>query len=128
MPPYYLRLAYMSEFLLALFSIFEVWSQAGGQGHLDLMPWYVKLGFTFALSLATVAGTAAAVGHDRIWNAKTIACLLIAIVLAGGMGAVTYYYHLHENDEIDSGDDADVAMTSNPSPAVFANPCYEDFA
>jgi hypothetical protein len=110
MPPYILRLAYMSEFLLATVSIMELWSQVGGQGHLDLMPWYVKFGFVMALSLATVAGTASAVGHERAWNAKTIASLLIAILLAGGMGAVTYYYHVHEAD--DSGDtDEDVAMS-----------------
>jgi hypothetical protein len=109
MPPYFLRLAYMSEFLLALFSIQELWSQVGGQGHLDLMPWYVKLGFVVGLSLATVAGTAAAVGHERAWNAKTVACLLIAMILAGGMGAVTYYYHVHENDDVDNSDDGPVA-------------------
>ena len=114
MPPYFLRLAYMTEFLLALFSIQDVWSQVGGQGHLDLMPWYVKFGFIFGLALATVAGTAAVVSHERIWNAKTIACLVIALALAGAMGAVTYYYHLHENDDVDSGDDAPVAMTRIP--------------
>lgn len=110
MPPYLLRLAYMSEFLLALVSILELWSQVGGQGHLDLMPWYVKLVFVFGLALATVAGTAAAVGHERIWNAKTVACLLIALLLAAGMGVVTYYYHVHENDDIDNGDESGVAL------------------
>ena len=109
MPPYFLRLAYMSEFLLALVSILEVWSQIGGQGHLDLMPWYVKMGFVVGLALITVAGTAAAVGHERAWNAKTIACLLIAIMLASGMGAATYYYHVHENDDLENGDESDVA-------------------
>ena len=109
MPPYFLRLAYMSEFLLALVTIQELWSQIGGQGHLDLMPWYVKLGFVAALALATVAGTAAAVGHERVWNAKTIACVLIALLLTGGMGAVTYFYHQHENDDMDNGDDSGVA-------------------
>jgi len=110
MSPYLLRLAYMSEFLLALVSIQELWSQVGGQGHLDLMPWYVKLLLVVGLALATVAGTAAAVGHERVWNAKTLACLLIALLLAAGMGAVTYYYHVHEGDDLDSGDDTGVAV------------------
>lgn len=114
MPPYFLRLAYMAEFLLELFTIMEMWSQVGGQGHLDLMPWYVKLLFVMAMALATVAGTSAVVSHERIWNAKTIACLVIALMLAGGMGAVTYYYHLHENDDLDTGDDNDVAMMFAP--------------
>ncbi|HWZ30007.1 MAG TPA: hypothetical protein VNX18_01660 [Bryobacteraceae bacterium] len=109
MPPYFLRLAYMAEFLLALVSITELWGQVGGQGHLDLMPWYVKLGFVAGLALTTVAGTASAVAHERAWNAKTVACLLIALLLAGGMGGVTYYYHVHENDDADNGEETNVA-------------------
>jgi hypothetical protein len=105
MPQYSLRLAYMAEFLLALVSIVELWSQVGGQGHLDLMPWYTKLSFTVGLAIVTVAGTVAAVAHDRAWNAKTVACLLLALMLAGGMGASTYYYHLHENDDSGTSDE-----------------------
>jgi len=120
MPPYFLRLAYMSEFMLAVVSILEFWSQVGGQGHLDQMPWYVKFGFVFALALATVAGTVSAVSHERAWNAKTIACLLIALLLAGGMGAVTYYYHLHENDDMDNGDETDVALAMSFIPGALA--------
>jgi len=89
----------MTEFLVALVAIFETWSMAGGQGHLDLMPWYAKLGFTLALALATVMGTSAAMSHERPWNAKTIACLMLALLIAAGMGATTYYYHIHENDD-----------------------------
>ena len=44
MPPNLLRLAYVSEFLLALLAILSLWSEVGGQGPLDLMPWYTKLG------------------------------------------------------------------------------------
>ena len=43
MPPHLLRLAYISEFLLAVVSILMLWTQVGGQGHLDLMPWHLKL-------------------------------------------------------------------------------------
>jgi Ni/Fe-hydrogenase subunit HybB-like protein len=95
----------MSEFLLAVVSVLTLWSQAGGQGHLDLMPWYTKLGLTLALALITVAGTVSAVSHERAWNAKTLACLVLALLIATGMAAVTYYYHLHENDDVDSEDD-----------------------
>ena len=38
-----LRLAYITQFLVALIAIFVFWAQVGGQGHLDLLPWYVKL-------------------------------------------------------------------------------------
>ena len=42
-PMHILRLAYTTQFLLALLAIFVVWSEIGGQSHLDLMPWYLKL-------------------------------------------------------------------------------------
>lgn len=121
MPPYLLRLAYVSEFLLAILSVLELWSQVGGQGHLDLMPWYPKFFFTVGMALLTVAGTKSAVSHERAWNAKTIACLVLALMLAGGMAGVTYYYHLHENDDDDS-DDQGVArsmLTFPPSARPF---------
>jgi hypothetical protein len=33
-----LRLAYTTLYLIAIIAVFVVWSQVGGQGHLDLMP------------------------------------------------------------------------------------------
>jgi hypothetical protein len=106
MPPYWLRLAFVAEFLLALVAILEVWSEAGGQNHLDLMAWWAKLSLTVGLALVTVLGTVAAVAHERAWNAKTVACLLLAILIASAMAAATYYVHVHENDDSgDSGDD-----------------------
>ena len=106
----------MAEFLLAILTILELWSQVGGQGHLDLMPWYTKFVLAVGMALVTVAGTVSAVSHDRAWNAKTIACLFLALMLAGGMAAATYYSHLHENDE-DNGDDGGVT-----SSRVFVQP------
>ena len=103
MPPYLLRLAYVSEFLLALLTVLTLWSEVGGQGHLDLMPWYTKLGLSLALALAAVMGTAAAVSHPQAWNARTLAFLILALLIATGMALTTYYYHLHENDDEDNG-------------------------
>jgi peptidoglycan/LPS O-acetylase OafA/YrhL len=105
MPPYWSRLAFVTEFLVALVAILEVWSEVGGQNHLDLLAWYAKLSLTAGLALVTVLGTMAAVSHERAWNAKTIVCLMLAIVIAGAMAAATYYVHVHEND--DSGDSED---------------------
>src|ERR1019366_7938033 len=99
MSPNLLRLAYISEFLLSLVSITEVWSQVGGPGHLDLNPWYTKLSLTLGLALVTVMGTVLAVVQERAWNAKTVACLMVALMLAGVMAGTTYYAHLHENDD-----------------------------
>jgi len=103
--PNLLRLAYMLEFLVAQVAILELWSQVGGQSHLDLMPWYTKLSLTLGLALVTVFGTISAVSHERAWNAKTLACLALALMIAGGMAGVTLYYHLHENDDADRGDE-----------------------
>ena len=116
MPPVLVRLAYVSEFLLALIAALMLWSQVGGQGHLDLMPWYDKLSLSVALSLVTVLGTIAASSQERAWNGRTIAFLLMALLIAGAMAALTYYYHVHEND--DGGDgDANVAAIIRRGPA-----------
>jgi len=95
----------MAEFLLAILAILELWSQVGGQGHLDMMPWYTKFLLVCAMAVVAVAGTAAAVRHDRAWNAKTLAYLVLALMIAGGMAAATYYAHLHENDDDNTGED-----------------------
>jgi hypothetical protein len=117
MAPNILRLALTIEFLLALVAVFETWSMVGGQGHLDLIPWYAKFGFAFGLSLVTVMGTMSAMAHERAWNAKTIACLVLALLLAGGMGGTTYYWHLHENDDQAQGaDDDSLTLLYNGQP------------
>jgi hypothetical protein len=115
MPPNILRLAFTIEFLVALVAIFETWSNVGGQGHLDLMPWYARLGFVLGLSVVVVMGTMSAMAHESAWNAKTIACLLLGLMIAAGMGVTTYYYHLHENDDQpQSGDDDSVTLLHQP--------------
>jgi hypothetical protein len=123
MPPYPLRLAYMAEFLVAVLAILDLWSQAGGQSHLDLMPWYTKFLLTVGLAMVTVAGTASAVAHQRAWNAKTVACLILALMLAGGMAGATYYYHLHENDDSDNSDEEGVTnsrVIERPGPRYYS--------
>ena len=105
MPSHFLRLAYVAEFLLALLTVLTFWSEIGGQDHLDLMPWYVKLVFSVGLALTVVMATAAAVTHENGWNRKTGAYFALVVILLASMAAVTYYYHLHENDdEEDQGD------------------------
>jgi hypothetical protein len=106
MPPHTLRLAYVAEFLLALLTTLTFWSEIGGQGHLDLMPWYAKLVFSVGVALAVVMATAAAVSHEKAWNRTTISWLTLMTLMLAGMAAVTYYYHLHENDDQDEETDA----------------------
>jgi hypothetical protein len=109
MPHNLLRIVYVTEFLVAQLAVWTLWSQVGGQGHLDLMPWYAKLILSVSLSLVIVLGTAAAVNHERAWNLRTIVCMIAGICIAAGMGVLTYYYHLHE-DEDNLDDDAQAAV------------------
>ena len=105
-----LRLAYTAQFLIAVIAVFTLWSEVGGQSHLDLMPWPIKLVLVLGLGLATVMGTAAAVNHEKVWNAKTTASVLLGLLLAAGMAFVTYYYHLHENDEAPATESSPLAL------------------
>jgi hypothetical protein len=52
MAPNLVRLAYMLELLVAWIAYLQLWVQVGGQGHLDLMPWPVKLVLVLGLGLA----------------------------------------------------------------------------
>lgn len=88
-----LRLLYAIEFLLALIAAYTAWSQIGGQGSLDAMPWYWKAGLGTGLSFAAVKATAAAVAGPRAWNSRTLRWLSIILALSLACGAVTYYYH-----------------------------------
>jgi len=95
-----LRLAYTTLFLIALLAVFELWSQVGGQGHLDLVPWYLKLVLGGGAAFATVKATATAVAHDRIWNGRTLRWAGILLALLIGCGLASYYEHLYgEGDE-----------------------------
>jgi uncharacterized membrane protein YkvI len=94
-----LRLAYTTLFLIALLTVFEVWSQVGGQNLLDLMPWYLKLVLAGGTAFATVKATAAAVSGDRVWNSRTLRWAGILIALLVGCGLASYYYHLYEEQE-----------------------------
>jgi len=111
-----LRIAYVCEFLLALLAVSVVWGQVGGQDHLDLMPWYDKFVLILALALVTVVGTVAAVSRERAWNGITVACLAMALLLLCAMGAVTYYYHVHEEQDPDTDHTTGVAYAGPLSP------------
>ncbi len=111
-----IRLFYAIEFLVALIAVYAVWSQAGGQGHLDMMAWYWKLFLGVALAFACVKATAAAVSNKRPWNARTIKWVSIVLALMLACGAVTYYYHLTEppSDEEDTTPSQTSAQVADP--------------
>lgn len=102
-----LRLAYIFEFWIAMIAVFTIWSQVGGQGHLDLLPWYMKLACSVALAWASVRMTAAAVEKDRAWNRSAVRWLFVIFLISGVMAGITYWYHLHESvDEPDSDENS----------------------
>ena len=109
-----LRLLYAIEFLIALIATYTIWSQVGGQYHLDLMAWYWKLGLGAGVAFAAVKATAAAVAGQRAWNSRTFKWISLIIALSLACGAVTYYYHLTEPpaDEEDQEDTAPTSQTA----------------
>src|ERR1017187_4038728 len=59
-----LRLAYATQFLIALMAVFVLWSQVGGQSHLDLMPWHLKLALGAGAAFAVVRSEERRVGKE----------------------------------------------------------------
>ncbi len=109
--PSWLRMAYALEFLLAMIAIFTVWSEVGGQGHMDLLPWYIKLGCSLSLAWCSVRFTAAIVEHEKAWNQQTAVWFMGMILVAIAMGSITYYYHLHEvPDEPDTDENTSTSL------------------
>jgi hypothetical protein len=109
----YLRLVFLSEFLVAVVAVFTGWSEIGGQAVLDVMPWGWKCGLGLGLAIAFVAYTAAVVSNDSPWNLRAARWLGLIVVLLLGMGMVTYYYSLQtQNQNGESGEDPDNPVSS----------------
>jgi hypothetical protein len=94
-----LRLAYTTLFLIALLAVFESWSQVGGQSHLDLMPWYLKLVLGAGAAFSVVKAAASAVSGERAWNRQTLRWAGILLVFLIGCGLASYYAHLYLEEE-----------------------------
>lgn len=107
-----LRLAYAAEYLIAVIAVYVLWSQVGGQSHLDLMPWYVKLGLGAGAALAVVKATTAAVSQENAWNGRTLKWVGILLVLLVGCGLASYYCHLYLEDNGDEQSDENTAVGS----------------
>src|SRR3954452_19217694 len=102
-----LRLAYATQFLIAVIAIFTLWSEVGGQSHLELMPWYLKLGLGAGAALAVVNATKAAVEAPRGWNGGSLKWFGILLAFLIGCGLASYYVHVYgESDEGDGDETA----------------------
>ncbi len=127
--PSWLRLAYAVEFLIAIIAILSLWSEVGGQGHLDLMPWHIKLACVFGLAWCCVRFTAGlveqGVEQSNVWNRRTIAWFAGILLFGIAMGGITYYYHLHEEPE-DDDEDTTSASVLNPTPGVILYDAHQE--
>lgn len=109
-----LRLAYVTQFLIAIIAVFILWSQVGGQGHLDLMPWYLKLGLGGGAAFAVVKATVAAVTGPRGWNAGSLKWFGILLALLLGCGLTTYYFHVYGETDDQQDDESVTSQTVRP--------------
>ena len=118
--PPWMRFAYAIEFLLALIAIVILWTQVGGQGHMDLLPWYTKLSCVLAGAWCCVRFTSGLVEQPQTWNRRTIGWFAGIILVGITMAGITFYYHLHEvPDETDSEDTTSASVIANPSIILF---------
>lgn len=105
-----LRLAYTTQFLLALIAVFYVWEEVGGPYHLDLMPWWLKLGLGAGVAYAAVRATAASVAGASTWNRTTLRWCAAMVALAIGCAVANYYSNLYgEEDDQQDGSDVSIA-------------------
>ena len=106
-----LRLAYSTLFLIALMAVFVLWSQVGGQSHLDLIPWPIKLVLGVAAAYSVVRATAASVSGDRAWNGHMVRWLGLTLAVLAACGYASYYAHmnLEESDDADQSQDTTVS-------------------
>jgi hypothetical protein len=107
-----LRPLLIVEFLIALEAIFTMWSEVGGQVHLDLMFWPWKLGLAVASAGLIVAITNNLVRNDGQVTRKAVLFFSFLILTFVVAGVVTYYYHLHEPTDQDQDDDDTPARIS----------------
>ena len=117
-----LRLAYVTQFLIAVIAVYTLWSQVGGQSHLDYMAWPLKLALGAGAAFCAVKATAASVGGEHAWNGRTLRWLGLLLVLLVCCGLASYYVHLYVEPEDDDQQDDNSAMLALPSRAARTLP------
>lgn len=113
---HWVRLAWAGEFLLAMIAASTVWSEVGGQVHLDMMPWYLKLAPLLAFAWCTVRLTMALVQEAAPWRGRSVRWLVAVLLSAAAMFAITAWYHMHE--PADDSDQDEGLSTSMGTPAA----------
>ena len=101
----HVRALLIIEFLIAVQVIFTLWSQVGGQYHLDLMFWPWKLGLGLGAAGLIVAITASLLQENAHVTRRVLMLCSLLIVVFAVAGMVTYYYHLNEPVDPQENDD-----------------------
>lgn len=107
------RLAYTTQFLIALIAVFFVWEEVGGPYHLDLMPWWLKLALGTGIAYTAVRATMAAVTGAAAWNVATVKWCALTLALAAGCAMANYYCNVY-GDQLDEEDGTDSSVASSP--------------
>ena len=110
-----LRPLLILEFLIAIDAIFTLWSQVGGQYHLDLMFWPWKLGLSVGAAGLIVAITAGVARDDGAVTRQSVLLVSLLLGVVALAWVVTYYHHLHEpdNDEGQQDEPADISASAD---------------
>jgi len=103
-----LHALYAIEFLVATLAVFTVWREVGGQGHLDYMAWYWKLGIGLPAAYAIVQLTIATTLQRSSQRRRLLLWAGVLLALTIGAGAITYYYHVNEPGEDDEEEQGDI--------------------
>ena len=120
--PDWLRFGLAIEFLVALIAVTVAWEEIGGQGLLDLMPWYLKLLLISGVCWTFVRFTAAVARPGKWLTRRSLCWLIAAVVLMAAMGLLTYYYYLHAPpDEPDDDDSPNTALGIHARPPASAH-------
>jgi len=117
-----LRLAYSALYLIALIAVYVLWSQVGGQSHLEALPWHIKLGLGAATAFTVVRATAGAVAGEHAWNSRSLRWLGLMLVLLIACGLASYYSHLYLED---TGDETDEQPDTTVSRLYDGDSCPE---
>lgn len=111
-----LRPLLIFEFLVAVEAVFTLWSQIGGQYHLDLMFWPWKAGLGLGAAALIVAITGSVLRNEGAISRRTLLLFSLLLSVAIAAGVVTYYYHVNEPADQEQNEDQPVRTSVVCSP------------
>src|SRR5262249_16266193 len=109
-----LRLAYAAIFLIALIAVYTLWGQVGGQGHLDLLPWYVRLVLGCGAAVAFSRAAYFASKREEAWNGGTLKWGGVFLALLLGCGLAAYFAHLYLEEDNEGGQESITSLAAPP--------------